>query len=228
MKQAGISKVGSKIVNRTILVVVATMAIIFGIGGIGHGFFEALQGFTPTNGLVIHAIGEANRMWEYGNEPAFTVIPNFLITGIASMAVGLAVIVWSVGFLHRRNGPTVLLLLFVLLFMVGGGIGQVVFFSIIWVFSTFIHKQLKPSKSEKTGGLRKKTARFWQPFLVASSVAIVFALEIAIFGLVPFVKNPDTISLVMLSSLGAGFILMILAFLSGMVHDTEPDRRIAS
>ena len=199
MKQDGISKTGSKTVNRTILVVVSTMAIIFGIGGIAHGFFEALQGFTPTNGLVIHAIGEADRMWEYGNEPAFTVIPNFLITGIASMAVGIAVIVWSVGFLHRRNGPTVLLLLFVLLFLVGGGIGQVVFFSIIWVFSTFIHKQLKPSKSEKEIGLRKKTARFWRAFLVASSVAIVFALEIAIFGLVPFVKNPDTISLVMIS-----------------------------
>jgi ABC-type polysaccharide/polyol phosphate export permease len=203
------------------------MAIIFGVGGIGHGFFEALQGFTPTDGLVIHAIGEADKMWEYGNEPAFTVIPNFLITGIASMAVGIAIIVWSVGFLHRRNGPTVLLLLFVLLFLVGGGIGQVVFFSIIWVFSTFIHKRLKPSKSEKTDGLRK-SARFWLISLVASSVAILFALEIAVFGLVPFVKNPDTITLVMLSSLAGGFILMILAFLSGMIRDAETNGRLAS
>jgi hypothetical protein len=144
------------------------------------------------------------------------------------MAVGIAIIVWSIGFLHRRNGPTVLLLLFVLLFLVGGGIGQVVFFSIIWVFSTFIHKRLKPSKNEKTGGLRKKTARFWLIFLVASSIAILFALEIAVFGLVPFVKNPDTITLVMLSSLAGGFILMILAFLSGMIRDAETNGRLAS
>ncbi|RLL82043.1 hypothetical protein [Mesotoga sp. BH458_6_3_2_1] len=221
MKRAGISKTFPKRVNRAILIVVSTMAIIFGVGGIGHGFFEALQGFTSTNGLLINAIGEANKMWEYGNEPAITVIPNFLITGIASMAVGLAVIVWSVGFLHRRNGPIVLLLLFILLFLVGGGIGQVVFFSIIWIFSTFIHKQLMPLKREKVGSLRKNLARYWAVLLAVSSAAIVFALEIAIFGLVPFVRSPDAISLVMLFSLGTGFVLMILAFLSGMASDSE-------
>ncbi|HDP77987.1 MAG TPA: hypothetical protein ENN47_07370 [Mesotoga infera] len=228
MKRAGISETDSKIVNRTILLVVSTMAIIFGVGGIGHGFFEALQGFTSTNGLLINAIGEANKMWEYGNEPAFTVIPNFLITGIASIALGMAVIVWSVGFLHRKNGPTVLLFLFILLFLVGGGIGQVVFFSIIWVFSTFIHKQLKPLKSGKVGSLRKKVARYWLVFLAASSFGILFALEIAVFGLVPFVRNPDAISLEMLFSLGTGFVLMILAFLSGMVNDSESKRGLAA
>ncbi len=123
MKRAGISKTFPKSVNRAILIVVSTMAIIFGVGGIGHGFFEALQGFTSTNGLLINAIGEANKMWEYGNEPAITVIPNFLITGIASMAVGLAVIVWSVGppQEERPNCATVTLYLAV---PVGGGIGQ--------------------------------------------------------------------------------------------------------
>ena len=49
-------------VNRAVQAVVATLGIIFGLGGMGHGFFEALQGNTPTGGLVIDAIGVAHRM----------------------------------------------------------------------------------------------------------------------------------------------------------------------
>lgn len=129
-------------INHANRVIVATLGVILGISGMGHGFFETLQGYTPTNGLLIYAIGEANRMWAYGNEPAFTIVPNFLITGITAMLVSLAIIIWSVGFLHKKNGPLIFLLLFILLFLVGGGIGQVLFFTIGWAFATRIHKPL--------------------------------------------------------------------------------------
>jgi hypothetical protein len=56
-----------------------------------HGLFEILQGNNSTNGLFIAAIGDSQKMWTHGNEPAFTLIPNFLLTGIAAMLVGLAV-----------------------------------------------------------------------------------------------------------------------------------------
>ena len=56
-------------------VIVSTLGVLFGISGMSHGFFETLQGNTPTNGLIIFAIGEANRMWIHGNKPAFTLIP---------------------------------------------------------------------------------------------------------------------------------------------------------
>ena len=55
--------------------IVSTLGVLFGISGMIHGFFETLQGNTPTNGLIIFAIGEANRMWIHGNKPAFTLIP---------------------------------------------------------------------------------------------------------------------------------------------------------
>jgi hypothetical protein len=57
-------------------------------------------------------------MWPHGNEPAFTLIPNFLVTGIAAMIVGLIVIVWSLFFVQKQRGPTVFLLLFILLLLV--------------------------------------------------------------------------------------------------------------
>lgn len=217
--------------NHATRVIVATLGVIFGIGGMGHGFFEVLQGYTPTNGLIIHAIGEANRMWAYGNEPAFTIIPNFLLTGIAAMLVSLAIIIWSAGFLHKKHGSLIFLLLFILSFLVGGGIGQVLFFTVGWAFSTRIHKPLTWWRKVFPAGMRKALAKLWLPFLMISSLLILYTLEIAIFGFVPGVSNPDIITLVMLATLGAGFLFLIFAFIAGleqMIFNTLAELGIAA
>ena len=104
-------------------VIVTTIGVIFGFGGFNHGFFEFLQGNTPTDGLIIQAIGEAQRFWALGTEEAFTIIPNFLISGLLSMVLGLTVVIWSLWFIQTTHGRTVFLVLFILLFLVGGGIG---------------------------------------------------------------------------------------------------------
>ena len=111
--------------NKATRIIVATLGVIFGISGMSYGFFELLQGNAPTGGLFISAIGEAQKMWSHGNEYAFTLIPNFLITGIAATVVGLVIIVWSLAFVHKKNGPTVFFLLFVFLLLVGGGVAQI-------------------------------------------------------------------------------------------------------
>ena len=110
--------------------------MFFGLfSGVNHGFFEFLQGNKPTGGVHIYAIGEAQRFWPLAGEDAFTLIPNFMITGIVSMVVGLAIIIWSIWFLPGKHGRTVFLGLFILSFLVGGGIGQAFFFLPAWAFA---------------------------------------------------------------------------------------------
>jgi len=208
-------------VNHAVHTIVATLGVIFGLGGMSHGFFEALQGNTATEGLIIDAIGEANRMWLYGNEPAFTIIPNFLITGILAMLVGAAAIVWSAGFMHKGHASAIFLLLFILLFLVGGGIGQVVFFMIGWAMSTRIRKPLNWWRKVLSTGVRSYLAKLWSPFLVISSLLILYTLQIAVFGFVPGMSDPDRISMVMVSTLGAGLLFLILSFISGCAHDID-------
>jgi hypothetical protein len=129
--------------NRATRIIVSTIGVVLGIAGMEHGFFETLQGNTRTDGLIIQAIGDAQQMWFYGTEEAFTILPNFLATGILAMLVGLAIIVWSVWFIHRKNGALVFGLLFILLFLFGGGIAaQIVFVPFIWAAATRITKPL--------------------------------------------------------------------------------------
>ena len=197
----------------------ATLGTIFGISGMSHGFFEILQGNAPTGGLFISAIGEAQKMWPHGNEYAFTLIPNFLMTGIAAMMVGLAILVWSLGFVHKKNGPAIFFLLFVLLLLVGGGVAQILFFPFIWLDSTRINKPLAWWRKILPVKIQKPLGKLWPWSLVISSSLLVFVLEIAITGFVPAVNDPEAVLSIMLSCLGVEAAVLPLTFVSGFAQD---------
>ena len=207
--------------NKATRIIVSTLGIIFGIGGISHGIFEILQGNTPTDGMIISAIGEAQRMWVHGNEIAFTIIPNFLVTGIAAVIVGLMIVIWSATSLNKKNGPLVFILLFILLFLVGGGVGQIIFFTLIWAAATRINNPLTWWRKILPSTLRRVLAKLWPARLIICSLLIIFALEIAIFGYIPGMNDPDRILTIMLSSLGFGLLVLLSTFVAGFAYDIE-------
>ena len=137
------------------------------------------------------------------------------------MIVSLTIMIWSVGFVHKKNGPLVFLLLFILLFLVGGGIGQIVFFTLTWAVSTRINKPLTWWRKVLPESVRKVLSKLWSWSLIAGSLLIVMALEIAITGFVPGVNDPDLILIIMLTALGAGLGILLLTFVAGFAHDIE-------
>ena len=120
--------------------VAAGLGVCVGISGLDHGFFEILQGNTATDGPFVHAIGPVQQMWVHGNEDAFTVVPNFLLTGVLAVVVGLAMIVWSVRFVGRPYGSRGFILLGLLMFSVGGGIGMLAFLIPGWAVARRIRR----------------------------------------------------------------------------------------
>ncbi len=205
--------------NRATRITVATLGTIFGISGMDHGFFEILQGNVPTGGLFISAIGEGQKMWPHGNELAFTLIPNFLMTGIAAMLVGLAIIIWSLGFVHKKNGPVGFILLFILLLMVGGGVAQVLFFPWIWLVSTRINGSLLWWSKILSVKVQEPLGKLWLPCLLISSAVLVSVLEIGVTGFVPGLNDSQSVLSLMLFCLGMEVVLLPLAFVSGFAHD---------
>ncbi len=201
--------------------IATTVGVIFGFAGFNHGFFEFLQGNKPTDGLVIHAIGEAQRFWVQGTEDAFTIVPNFLVSGLISMIVGLTIVVWSIWFLPRKQGTTVFLLLFILLFLVGGGIGQIVFFVPAWAFATRMNKPLTGWKKILPRRSWPFLCKLWPVTLILASAAVLFGLEIAIFGIVPGMTNPDAINNTAMSLVAASAVLYIASFIAGFGHELQ-------
>lgn len=124
--------------------VASTLGVLTGIGSIGHGLLECLQGYRPTPGPVIYALspGTSWSAWNQGGEGAFTLIPNFLLTGLVATLVGVLIIFWSVRRLHKPGGPSLFLLLALASFLTGGGVAQVVLFALAWAVATCIRGSL--------------------------------------------------------------------------------------
>ena len=79
-----------------------------------------LQGPVRPEGLLIMSWPDAPALEILSGEPALTVVPNLLATGVVAVAVGLAVVVWSIRFAARSDGGLVLIGLSGLLLVVGG------------------------------------------------------------------------------------------------------------
>jgi hypothetical protein len=207
--------------NRSLKFIVAAVGIILGFSGMNHGFFETLQGSTPTPGLIIQAIGPAQRMWVHGTEEALTLVPNFLVTGILAMLVGLAIILWSVNFMHTKHAATVFILLFVLLVLVGGGIGHIAFFLPAWGFATLINKPLTGWQKALPATFRGFLALLWPYSLTIAIVLFLFALEIAIFGYVPGMNNEEQKLYLCWTCLGIGWLVLLFTYVAGIADDIQ-------
>lgn len=101
--------------------VASILGVFAGIGGLMHGPGEILQGNVAPSGIAFDSWTVEPIATNVGGEPAMTIVPNLLITGILTILVSLAVISWAAVFIGKRQGGIVLILLSVLMLLVGGG-----------------------------------------------------------------------------------------------------------
>ena len=203
-------------------IIATTIGVIIGLfSGVNHGFFEVLQGNTPTDSLFIYAIGEAQRFWPLAGELAFTLIPNFLVTGIASMIVGLTIVIWSIWFLPTKHGRSVFLGLFILSFLVGGGIGQVAFFIPAWAFATRLGKPLTWWRKVLPCRIRPFLSRLWVVTLVLATIAMLIGVEMAVFGFFPGLTDPVSIENTAMLFVFSAAILYVVSFIAGFGYELQ-------
>jgi hypothetical protein len=81
------------------------LGILAGIAGLEHGYFEILQGNTRPAGLASPSWGadicDPAKLW-HACEPAMSILPNFLVMGIITVVLGLAMVAWAIWFVQRK------------------------------------------------------------------------------------------------------------------------------
>ncbi len=215
--------------NRHVHLTASTMSVLLALASmLNHGIFEIRQGFTATDGFFIEAISKADRFWLHGTEGAFTLVPNFLVTGVIVLLLGLALILFALRYLSGPKGAWILLLFFVLLTLFGGGIGHLVVFLPTWAFATRIHAPLRWYEEKIPAGVRGIGSRLWLASLIAACFSWLVVMELGIFGYFPGLSDPDTILNVVFLFLPATTALLSLAFFCAMAKDLEMRHRSAS
>lgn len=206
--------------------IAATLGVLVGVGSIDHGSLECLQGFRPTPGLIVNALGPGYRwtVWTQGGEGAFTLIPNFLVTGIVATLLGLVLIVWALRFMQRRHGASVFLMLAVASFLTGGGVAQVVLFTLTWGVASRIGATLGFWQWSIPATMRPALGRVWPWTLGVATLLFLVALEIAVFGYVPGVTDQTELLHICWKILGVALTLDLLSIVSGFSSDIEARR----
>jgi hypothetical protein len=218
--------------NTATRAVASILGILLGISSVNHGLLETFQGNRRTSGFFAKALGPGRSwtVWTRGSEPAFTLVHNFLLTGVLATIAGLLLIFWPLRFIHRRHGPTIFLLLSVTSFLVGGGLAQFLLFTLNWAVATRISAPLTFWRWWMPSSMRRTLGRLWRWTLAAEVVFFLAALEIATFGYFPGLPRDTQVLHRVLIQLGSAIILafllsMICAFALDVEARSRPSQR---
>ena len=197
-------------------IVAASLGVFAGIGGPEHGYFEILQGHVRPDSLMIAAMGppcEPDKVWNLC-EPAMTVVPSFLVTGILATLLGIITMIWAAVFVHRKNGGLVLILLSVALLLGGGGLFPPLIGIVGGVVATRINAPLNRQPERRSGRVPRFFARLWPWPLVAFFTWLFGQFIVGYFFSEFLLKSGFLIPLLILG-------LMTLAIVSGFAHDAH-------
>jgi hypothetical protein len=209
-----------KAMNNATRVTVSTFGLVAGLAGIEHGIGEILQGNVAPGGLVIRSWPDSPWFRIVDGEPAMTLVPNLLASGILAILASLLFLMWVTLFVQRKNGGLVLMLLSILMLLVGAGFGPPLLGLILGVAATRIQAPRPWWGRRQVGGAGRFLAALWPWSLAAALIAWLSLMPGSMlfehyFGM----ANPD---LVVATLTLAAFGLLLVTIVAGFAHDGRP------
>ena len=166
----------------------SVFGILAGVGGLVHGIGEILQGNVRPEGIIVNSWTVGPIATNMGGEPGMTVVPNLLVTGILTILVSLAIVVWATAFMRDRTAGWILLLLSVTMLLVGGGFGPPIIGILAGVAGTGIGRPSPWWRSRLSRGAGRSLAGLWPwlfgiavangVFLVVGSLVLVYVFDL--------------------------------------------------
>ena len=141
---------------------VSTFGAIMALAGIEHGIGEVLQGSIAPSGVMFPSWPDSAFFRSLAGEPAMTIIPNLLITGVLAILFSLAMLMWAILFIQRKNGGLVMILLSIAMLLVGGGIFPPIFGILTGLVATRIHAPVSSCNASRSDdGFQRFLAKLW-------------------------------------------------------------------
>jgi len=200
-------------------VFVAVMGAWMGLAGVEHGVGEILQGNIAVEGIMIRSWPNAAFFQNLGGEPAMTILPNMLWTGILAVVFSLLFIGWAIFFAPRKHGGLVLILLAIPMLLFGGGIFPPLLGALVGAAATRLRT---PTSPRPVSGLGRFFGQKWGWIFTACCVAWLALLPgVAALGFF-FGMQDERVILVVIA---VAFALLPLAYWSSVQRDRLQARK---
>jgi hypothetical protein len=199
-------------------ITVSTFGILAGLAGMEHGIGEIRQGSVAPGALVIQSWPGSAFFQIVNGEPAMTVIPNLLVTGILAVILSLLFIVWVTGCVHRKDGARVMVLLSIAMLLAGGGFGPPLLGLILSAHAAKIHAPQTGWQALFPAGVRRYLAKAWRPAYIAALVAWLSMFPGS--SILDYFFGVDDANL-MLALILAAFGLLLVALQAAFAFDSQ-------
>ncbi len=212
-------------------VTVAGMGVLMGLAGLEHGIGEILQGNRAPEGLVFASWPDAPFFALLGGEPAMSVIPNLLVSGILASLLSLAALAWATFFIGRKHGGLVLIGLSVLMLLVGAGFGPPLLGIILGLAGERLGVDGAGSGSAKdrtveavaVSGLRGRLGKLWGPaFGLCLTTWLLLMPGISVLGYFLGVEDAGLVMAIIASAFGTLGVVLLTAW----ARDGAAQRRV--
>lgn len=199
-------------------VTLSVMGALVALAGFEHGLGESLQGFVPPAGVMIQSWPDSAFYRSLQGEPAMTLIPNLAVSGLVTMALSVALLVWVVRFVDRPRSALVMVGLSVGLLLTGGGFGPPLLGFILAAAAVKVTSPLRWWRKRSSSPVVRMLAAAW-PYLLGACLA---AWLTALFGIaaLDYFVGIESVALT-LAVLSAAFALLPLAIVSGFARDAS-------
>ncbi len=197
-------------------VMISTFGGLVGLIGMEHGIGEIAQGNTVPNSIMILSWPDSAFFSVLGGEPAMTIVPNLLVTGILAIFVSLVYLAWAVFFVGRKHGGLVLILLIIPMLLFGGGIFPPVLGILIGAAATRVNAPLTWWRKHLSVGTRRFLEILWPWSFGACLLAWLSMFPgVAILSYFFGVNNTGLIFILLACMFG----FLILSSLAGYARD---------
>jgi hypothetical protein len=209
-----------QILKNPLLSTISVFSSLFGFSGIEHGFFEILQGNSKPENFIISAIGPLQRYWIHGKETAFTVIPNFQLTGIVAIVFSTCVIIWSIFFLRNRYSWIVLLFFSIAQFITGGGFAQIFLSVVLSIAAIGLYRPRKLWKKYVSEKIRRTLSFIWIYLFLVFIIIFILSIELAIFGFPLGAINPELTYKIMMNMSYLMIVIFCLTLITAYAKES--------
>jgi hypothetical protein len=195
--------------NKRTKVFTIILGTITGISALAHGIFELLKGRIST-GNILNEMG------------AYTIFPNYFLAGIATSVISLTIIIWTIGFIHKKYGAHFYLILSVLSVITGGGIAYILLIVFNWIAARKINSNLSWYRKLFSKVHIEILSKSWFILIILSYTLLMAGVLTWIFILPPGeAYEISVMHYICWSMLGLGFIFLIITLLAGFASDIK-------
>lgn len=208
-------------------VTIATFGVLAGLAGIEHGIGEVLQGNRAPDGIVIESWPDSALFQVVGGEPAMTIVPNLLLSGILAILISLIFILWSTKFVQRKHSGLVLIFLSLVMLLVGGGFGPPLLGIIVGIAATRMHAPFTWWRAHLSRSAQRLLSHLW-PWAFAAAVLAWLLVMPGSMLLDYFVGlNDRTMYTFIFSAFGLLLMTIVAGFARDMQRQTDAQLRPA-